>query len=77
MNYHYLIVALSGSEVEGYYLLDDSEMEKADRVHEDSGTYWTYLLTGTSVRLDSAESLMKFIQENDIHVADSFGCTPY
>jgi hypothetical protein len=76
--YQYLIVAVDESEIEGYYLLTDNQMGKADRRCEEDGDYWDYLSNRKGCRhFDDIMALTKFINDNGVVIEGQFGCTTY
>lgn len=76
--YEYLIVVVDETDVEGYYLLTDSQMAKADARQEKDGDYWGYISKRKGCRhFSSVGDLAAFMAANAVTLQGEFGCTTY
>lgn len=73
--YEYLVVATTEQEIEGYYLLTDRQMERADN-HND---YWEFLAKrkGCGRCFSSISDLARFMGRHNVVLKGEFSATAY
>jgi len=81
---HYLIIAIDGSDIVSYHLLDEVAMERAEKLsyeESDGDDYWFFVSSSRRKGMKTFRNfnqLQSYMLNNDIHQFDGeFGAIAY